>query len=210
MLIDLIYPQVCGICGRINKKALCKKCENQVKEYEINKIDKVEGKYFEYQIKVLKYDGIIRERMIEYKFKEKAYLYKSFTKIILNNEKVYRFLKKYDIMLCVPMYWGKKWQRGYNQTELVAKEIAQIVDISFKPYCLKKIKNTEMQSTLTKTKRIENVKNAFKVQKEEMIKNKKIVLFDDIYTTGSTVNECSRVLKKSGAKEIAVLTIAVD
>ena len=210
MLIDLIYPQVCGICGRINKKALCKKCENQVKEYEINKIDKVEGKYFEYQIKVLKYDGIIRERMIEYKFKEKAYLYKSFTKIILNNEKVYRFLKKYDIMLCVPMYWGKKWQRGYNQTELVAKEIAQIVDISFKPYCLKKIKNTEMQSTLTKTKRIENVKNAFKVQKEEMIKNKKIVLFDDIYTTGSTVNECSRILKKHGAKEIAVLTIAVD
>ena len=210
MIINLIYPQVCGICGKINKKALCKKCENQIRKYEIYEIKKVKDKYFEYQIKILKYEGIIRERIIDYKFNEKAYLNKSFAKIILNNEKVYRFLKKYDIMLCIPMYKGKEWQRGYNQTELIAKELSKNIGINFEPYCLKKIKNTAMQSTLTKTKRIENVHNAFVIQDMDKIKGKTVVLFDDIYTTGSTVNECSRILKQSGVKEIAILTLAVD
>ena len=210
MLLELIYPPVCGICGKINKKHLCVKCANRIKKYEIYRIEKVNNKYFDYQIKVLKYENEIRSKIIDYKFNEKAYLYKTFGKITLNNEKIYSFLKKYDIMLCVPMYISKKMQRGYNQSELIAKEIARTTGLKYINRNLVKIKNTKKQSTLTKNQREENVKNAFVVKNVDKIKNKKIILFDDIYTTGSTVNECSKVLKKAGAKEIVVLTLAVD
>lgn len=210
MLLELLYPPVCGICGKINKRYLCVRCANRIKKYEIDRIEKVNNKYFDYQIKILKYENEIRNKIIDYKFNEKAYLYKTFGKITLNNEKIYSFLKKYDIMICIPMYISKKMQRGYNQSELIAKEIARTIGLKYINRNLVKIKNTKKQSTLTKNQREENVKNAFAVRNLDDIKNKNIILFDDIYTTGSTVNECSRVLKKAGAKEIVVLTLAVD
>ena len=210
MILDLIYPPVCGICGKINKNNLCKKCEDKIKKYEINKIEEVKNKNFEYQIKVLKYEDIVRTKIIDYKFNEDSYLYKTFSKIIIKNEKIYRFLKKYDIIICVPMHIKRKLQRGYNQTELIASEIARNTELEFQNKNLIKIKDTTKQSTLSKKYRIENVKDAFKIKKADKLKNKKIILFDDIYTTGSTVNECSKVLKKAGAKQITVLTLAID
>ena len=210
MLIDLIYPPVCGICGRINKNHLCIKCTNEIKKYEIDRIDKINNKYFDYQIKILKYETEIRSKIIDYKFNEKPYLYKTFGKIILNNEKIYGFLKNYDIIICVPIHIKRKMERGYNQSELIAKEIAKTMGIEYQKNNLIKIRNTKKQSTLTKSQRVENVKNAFAVKWTDRIECKKVILFDDIYTTGSTVNECSRILKQAGAKEIAVLTLAVD
>ena len=73
-----------------------------------------------------------------------------------------------------------------------------------------KYKNIVPQSTLNQNGRKENIKNVYKVINKEKIKNKKILILDDIFTTGSTVNECSRILKEAGAKEIGILTIAKD
>ncbi len=213
MLLDLIYPPVCGICDKINKKNLCKKCELKIKKYEINKIEDYRNdnlKYFDYQIKVFRYENIIREKIIDYKFNEKAYLYKTFEKMILKTKKTYSFLKKYDIILYVPMFKKHKLIRGYNQSELIARKISDTLGITLEKNNLTKVINTKKQSTLTKSERERNVKNAFKLKNPEKIKDKKVILFDDIYTTGSTVNECSKILKKAGATEIAILTIAVD
>ena len=210
MILNLIYPPVCGICGKINKKNLCKKCELEIKKYELNIIEKSTNRYFDYQVKILKYENMVRSKIIDYKFNEKSYLYKTFAKIILNNKKIYSFLKKYDIMICVPMHVKRKLQRGYNQSELIAKEIAKNLYIDIQINNLKKIKDTEKQSLLNKDKRKQNVKDAFSIKNSKLIENKKVILFDDIYTTGSTADECSKVLKKAGAAEIAVLTIAID
>lgn len=209
MLIDIIYPPVCGICNKINKKHLCKRCEIELKPYYIYTIHKMKNKSFDYQIKILKYKNIVRDKIINYKFNENSYLFKTFAKIILNNEKIYSFLKKYDIMICVPMYIKKKLQRGYNQSELIARELATSLTIDLEFNNLIKIKDTKKQSTLTKDMRIKNVRGAFQVKKADLIKGKKIILFDDIYTTGSTAEECSRVLKKAGAQEVVVITLAV-
>ncbi len=213
MLLDLIYPPVCGICDKINKKNLCKKCELKIKKYEINKIEDYRNdnlKYFDYQIKMFRYENIIREKIIDYKFNEKAYLYKTFEKMILKTKKTYSFLKKYDIILYVPMFKKHKLIRGYNQSELIAQRLSNVLGIKLEKNNLVKIIETKKQSTLTKNQREKNVKNAFKLKNPEKIKDKKVILFDDIYTTGSTVNECSKILKKAGATEIAILTIAVD
>ena len=213
MLIDLIYPPVCGLCNKICKKHLCKECEMDLKKYEINEIENVKGdksKYYDYQVKTFKYKGKVRSKIIDYKFNEKSYMCHTFQKMITKNEKIYSFLKKYDIILYVPMFKKQEHKRGYNQTYLIAKEIGKTLGVSIEKSNLTKIKDTKKQSTLTKEERKTNVKDAFVIKKPERIVNKKVILFDDIFTTGNTVNECSKVIKMAGTKEIAILTIAVD
>ncbi len=213
-ILNLIYPKVCGICEKICKEALCKKCEVALEKYKIDNIKNCTNNkkvHFDYCINMLKYESIIREKIIDFKFNEKTYLYKTFAKIMLKDEKICRFLQKqYDIIIPVPMHKYKRRLRGYNQTELIAKELAQNLRIPIDTKSFAKIKCTETQSTLTKSKRNENVKGAYEVLEENNIIDKNIILFDDIYTTGSTLNECSKILKKAGARSIIALTLAKD
>ena len=206
--LDLIYPPVCGFCKEINKNNLCRNCEQLLKKYEIATINKIQNKNFEYIINMLKYEGIVRNEIINYKFNENSYLYATFAKIILKNKKICSFLQNYDIIIPVPMYKTKRLKRGYNQSELIAKLLAKDIGLECPKNSLIKIKDTKVQSLLNKTERYKNIKNAFLANTN--VNNKKIVLFDDIYTTGNTVNECSRVLKNAGAQEILVLTLAKD
>lgn len=157
------------------------------------------------------YHDLIRERILQYKFKEQIYLYRTFVKIVLNDKKVCGFLKRYDIIIPVPISKKRKQKRGYNQSELIAKKIAQNMnEMEYANQVLYKIRETIPQSKLDKKKRAQNLVDAYIVKNSEIVKNKKVILLDDIYTTGSTVNECSRVLIEAGAKEIGVLTLAKD
>ena len=212
-MLELIYPSVCGICEKIEKEYLCEECKEKLKKYCINEIEDCKEKkrvYYDYKIKILRYENIVREKIIEYKFNEKTYLYNTMEKLILNDEKICSFLKKYDIIIPVPMYKKRKQSRGYNQTELISKKLAKDLKIESSNKVLRKVIDTKKQSTLTKKERIKNVENAFNVVNSESIENKNVILLDDIFTTGSTLNECSRMLKLAGTKEIAILTIAVD
>ena len=199
---------MCGFCGKIDENCLCEECEKKTDNILTYKVRDVQGKYFEKRIYLARYDGEFRNNILSYKFSDKPYIYKTFAKLILKNEKIRNILKSYDIIGAVPIHKKRKNERGYNQSELIAREIAKsIPELQYKKI-LKKIKNNQRQSELKKEERQENVKNVYEIQNRQIIENKKIVLFDDIYTTGSTVNECSRVLKENGAKEVLVLTLA--
>ena len=209
-IIELIYPNVCGFCNKICKTSICKKCEIKIKKLEKNyKID-CSNKYFNEAFSIFQYKGIIREKIIDYKFNDKPYLYKTFGKIFLKNKKICGNFKKYDIIIPVPIAKKRKLKRGYNQTQLIARFLAKATGIKCENNVLVKVKNITSQSELTKEQRIKNVQDAFKVLHENKIINKNIILFDDIYTTGSTVNECSKMLKNANVKNICVLTIAKD
>lgn len=209
-ILELIYPNVCGICGKICKESLCKRCAIEIEKYEINLVNKNKKMYFNESMHIFKYNEMIRQRLIEYKFQDKSYMYKTFAKIILKNKKVCGFLEKYDIIIPVPIHKKRRLKRGYNQTELIAKEICKNISLELKTDVLIKQKNIKAQSELNKNERKQNIKNAFEIKNINEIIDKKILLFDDIYTTGSTVNECSKILKKVGAKQIGVVTIAKD
>ena len=212
-ILNFVFPNVCGFCNKINENSLCKTCEMILKKYEIDTIKdykKDKSKYFDYLFCALKYEYLVREKIISYKFNENAYLYKTFAKFIIKNEKTYSFFKSYDIILSVPMYKNKQAVRGYNQSELIANELSKRLNINYQKGNLIKIKDTKTQSTLTKIQRKDNIKGVFLIKDRDKIKDKKIILVDDIYTTGNTVNECSKILKKEGAKEIIVVTIAKD
>lgn len=213
-ILDLIYPNVCGFCNRICKESLCNECEEKIQANLICNIDNYENdntKYFSQHLYLFKYDNEIRNKILDYKFNDKAYLYKTFSKIIIKNKKIYGFFKKYDIIIPVPIHKKRMKIRGYNQSALIAKEIAKKIDyIRLESNVLLKIRNIKPQSTLNKLERNENVKNAYMIKNVDKIKNKRVLLFDDIFTTGNTVNECSKLLKLNGAKDIGIITLAKD
>ena len=210
-ILDLIFPPVCGICNKEINTYLCGKCEKEINKITCVGENRYDNKYFSTHMYLFKYEGIIRNKIISYKFNDKPYLYKTFCEIFVKNKKVCEFLKKYDIIISVPMYKKKKNQRGYNQSELIAKEIAKkIENIEYRNDILLKTKNTARQSSLNKEQRKENLKNAYVVNNNEYILNKNILIFDDIYTTGSTANECAKTLIEAGAKDVGILTIARD
>ena len=121
-------------------------------------------------------------------------------------------LKKYGIIIVVPLSRQRLHIRGFNQSQLIAHCISNILQIKIQKNILYKTKDILPQSTLNKEQRIQNIKGVYKVQNIECIKNKKILLIDDIYTTGSTLNECCKILVKKGINKqnIGVLTFAKD
>lgn len=209
-IIDAIFPPVCAICGELNKEYLCEKCKNTLAQISKVAVDRYSNKNFINHIYMFKYKELVREKLIEYKFNNKPYYYKTFAKILINNKKMYDILKTYDIIIPVPLNNIRKRQRGYNQTELIAKELAKNFENLEYMDVLIKTKNTVPQSTLNKQQRQKNLENVYKLRESTCINNKNILLFDDIYTTGTTVNECAKILKTLGKNKISVLSIAKD
>lgn len=207
-LLQILYPKQCLICGKLEQDTICSKCYNTLKIEA--KVEQYKNKTFNRHLYIFKYEGKIRNLIIDYKFNDKPYLNELFAKIILKNEKICRKIKKYDIIIPVPIHKKRKNERGYNQSELIAKKLAKNLNVELVTDSLIKQKNTLPQSTLSKKQREENVKTVYKIQNKQKIENKKIILLDDIYTTGATAEECSKILKQNGAKEILVLTIAKD
>lgn len=195
------------MCEKISKSYLCSKCKIKLKKLlKINTIE-YKDKYFNSITYLFKYEGSVRDKLLKYKFNDCSYLYNFFAEIIINN---CNLKSNYDIILPVPIHKKRKAKRGYNQSELIAKEIAKKLNIEYCNKSLIKSTNNVPQSTLTQYERQKNVLGIYEVINSQKIENKSILLIDDIYTTGSTVNECSRVLKQNGAKLIEVLTIAKD
>jgi len=159
-----------------------------------------------------KYKNLIRKLILDMKFNKKPYIYKIFEIFLEKNQKQLENLKKYDIIIVIPLNFRRKLTRGYNQSKLIAHIISNILQIKIQSKILYKIKNVAPQSTLNKVQRENNLKGVYKVKNVQKIQNKKILLIDDIYTTGSTLNECAKTLIKSGIKKenIGVLTLAKD
>ena len=210
-LESIVFPPCCAICGKLNSKKCCKDCEKRINSQLNLNIENKAGYYFERHMYLFKYKNEIRNLILDYKFRDKSYLYELFAKIITKNEKICGILEKYDIIIPVPIHKKRKKQRGYNQSELVARQISKnIAKLQLENKAFIKIKNNKPQSTLNKKQRKQNVKNVYKLENKGKIENKNIVLFDDIYTTGNTANEIAKILKQNGANKILVLTIAKD
>ena len=234
-ILDLVYPPVCGICGKFNQDFLCKKCQKMLEaeaKFEIDRVDNQEY-FFENHLYIFQYEGIIRKLILNYKFNEKSYLYKTFVNFLLKNEKFFKILKSYDTIIPVPVSAKRMKERGYNQSELIADDIVkQITKISSKHIldgilnaqknniqkikyecvtdCLIKNKNIIEQSKLNKEQRQKNIQGVYILKNKEKLINKKILLIDDIYTTGSTTNECCKILQEGKPKKIDVFTVAKD
>lgn len=121
-----------------------------------------------------------------------------------------RFFKEIDLVTPVPLHQRRILHRGFNQAHLLAQNISNYFGWPILCNCLVRVKFTTSQIRLKKKLRKSNVSGAFKVVDKKLIKDKRIVVIDDVVTTGSTLQECARVLKKAGAKEVWGLVLAQD
>lgn len=229
--LELIYPEknTCFICDKydeeIGERYICFNCERKIKKIvppvctkcskpinydktsELCKECSGDERYFEASKSLYAYEGVIKNAIYNYKYYNKPYFYKFFGNLIIDyiNEENY---SDYDYILSVPLHRSKLLHRGYNQSELLAKYIANDLSV---PYidALKRTKRTEKQSEHSKEERRKNLKDAFLVKiSSDKIINRSVLLVDDIYTTGSTVNECARALIYYGVNKVYVITIA--
>ena len=187
------------------------KLDNECK-FRIDNYAEDVSKNFIQHFYFFKYENLIRSQILALKFQEKPYMYKTITYFLENMQKSFENLKKYDIIIVVPISRKRKKERGYNQSYLIAKEISKITKTPIAKNVLYKIKNTVPQSSLNRKQREENAKGVYIAKNIFKLYDKKILLIDDIYTTGNTVNECARELVQKGIEKenIEVLTIAKD
>jgi ComF family protein len=115
--------------------------------------------------------------------------------------------ERFDAIAPIPLHWRRQWQRGFNQAQLLAQTLSRRTAIPV-IQTLKRSHSTAMQAGLSNTARRLNVSAAFHCRHPEGVAGKKILLIDDVMTTGSTASACAAVLKRAGASRVALLTVA--
>ena len=136
--------------------------------------------------------------------------------MLLKNKKLCQFIKSYDIILSVPLHKKRLKERGYNQSQLIAKKLVKEYNLHnnkkmiYYNDVIIKTKNIKPQSTKNLKNRIQDVIGIYEIKNKEKIIGKNIIIFDDIYTTGSTANECKKILLEAGANKVGILALAKD
>jgi competence protein ComFC len=208
---------LCDDCVRnfhwANKKT-CDKCGKIVEEegiYILCKDCRHKTHYFQKGFTCLMYGLYERELIWAFKYGKQGYMAEKLGEILVDRmEPEFENGLAIDIIMPVPIHKKKLRQRGFNQAELMARPLAKGCGLPLESKALLRKKSTPAMSNLDSVQRSQNIAGAFVIEKgkEELVTEKSILLVDDVYTTGSTVDECSRVLLEAGAKEVYVVTIA--
>lgn len=196
-ILDLLFPKKCLDCG-IEGKYICEMC---VKKVPVNRWQEDNYSIFAYQ-------GVIRKAIIALKYKFATEVAKELAEICSLKLNFSNFGPK-TILVPIPMHWRKQNLRGFNQAEIVGKLLAEKMHWQFEPNLLVKTSSTIPQVGLKGPSRQSNLVGAFIINpKTKRDYRTEFVLFDDVYTTGSTIKEARKVLEMAGFKKIQALTIA--
>lgn len=208
---QLLFPPICGLCNSISHSYLCFNCKKHISSLKINDIQEYNSPefYFSERFSLFHYENEIRKLIINYKFNEKSYLCKTFSQLFKQDIIFKSLINKYDCVISVPIHKKRLSSRGYNQSKLIAKDFSLFFNKPFYDSVLIKDKNIVAQSSLSKNARHDNILNAFHVCNKELITNKTVLVFDDIFTTGATANECAKTLINAGAATVGIATIAI-
>ena len=232
ILINYVYPKniTCIICDNpiklTNSYSLCKNCFkklnfildgcNKCGKPRVNRNLEREGLiecnycynktfYFDKVISCIEYDDTSKKLILDFKYKRKTYLCRYIA--YLMKEKFLLEGIKIDYILFVPLHKKRLKERGFNQAEKIANRLGELLDIPVLD-CISRVKNTKKLYKLNKKGREKELKNGFKVKENiNLIKNKNVILIDDIFTTGSTANEISKVLKINAVNSICIFTL---
>ena len=224
-LLDFFFPKFCFSCGK-EGSYLCPDCQSilEISQYQYclcqkpNRLQKggkcpkchskkLDGLYF-----AIDYQKILIKKLIQ-KFKYHPFikeLAKTLSFLIITHFQLLDNKPDFSNSILVPIPLNEKrlkW-RGFNQSEEIARELSKFLKIPLVKNCLARIKNAQPQVELSEKERKENVKDIFICQNQKEILGKKILLVDDVYTTGATMEEATRILKEAGTKEIRGVVIA--
>lgn len=226
-LVDFIYPRRCPVCHEIvgsGGELICKTCEKKFtyveepycmkcgkplkeeeKEYCIQCCEN--NYYFNEGRSVYIYEDTMRFSIYRFKYGNRPEYAEFYASEIYKKYK--RKIKEWnaDIIIPIPLHKSRLNKRGYNQAYLIAKELSKLSHIPTDENYLIRKKKTSVQKNLTASEREDNIKNAFKIKKNR-VKLKSAILIDDIYTTGVTINEASKILKEAGFDNVYFICVS--
>ena len=226
--LDLIFPPRCLVCGKAGSDPFCSNCRHQIQF--IDKYCRICGKpmeksrvcedcrncrpVFDIARSVAIYDTTIKEALHKFKFQNKMSLGDDLTGILIEYFKSGPDidLSSVDSVTAVPLHQKRQRERGFNQSEFLAEKFARHYGLNFRNDILVKIKDTKPQFSLKRNVRFKNVSGAFEASPKDAIAGRRVLLVDDIFTTGATICECAKALKSAGAESVYVITLcrAVD
>ncbi len=227
-LLDIFFPKKCVGCTRVGSY-FCLECKNKIKQTELVcpfcERPSLGGLTHPICKRKLGLDGLwslgIYQDPLKKAIQKIKYRYISELSEILINILIDYWLKYQPIILetikkdqgkswgivAVPLHWKRENWRGFNQSELLGQSLSKKLGLDYLDY-LKRTRQTKPQVGLKSQQRKENVKGAFILATNQKLQTKNLILIDDVWTTGSTLKECSKVLKKGGAKKVWALTLA--
>lgn len=218
--LNFFIPQLCQNCNnklQTDEKVLCKECLHSILPADdFRLIAEYNKKFFQkgfisgfYSPFLFEKEGVLQNVLHNLKYK------KRFQNGIYLGELLGIFFRKnrpewkLDLIIPIPLHRLKKAERGYNQSFYISKGIKRVLRIPVNVNALKRIRYTETQTTMSKTERENNIADAFKVVKIKDIEGKRILLVDDVITTGATVNECGKALINSGVAKVYAASISL-
>lgn len=229
-LVQLFYPGLCGICGealRPEQSSFCEPCRKELitdQHLSCPRCATTIGPYasgpdgcvhcrgerfpFERVLRLGPYQGLLRDVIIRLKRASGEMLAETLGD--LWGEVAGQRLREVgaELVVPVPLHWWRRLVRGYNQTEALAQSLAARLRTPCRPGLLRRIRYTPSQTQQTATERRQAVRGAFRAQQRQALKNKTILLVDDVMTTGSTCRDAARALLDAGAARVAVAVLA--
>ena len=203
-LTDIVFPPACPVCGGVlgfekgRRRQICPDCDNRLEYIGEPRCMKCGKPLKKTDTQQFCYDCTVKRH-----FYERGVAVFAYTDSI--KQSIYQF-KYHDLVFPVPMYAAKQRKRGYNQAELIARELSKNLNLICASEILVRTRKTTPMKELNDEERRKNVERAFLV-KENVVKYKKILLVDDIYTTGATIDSCAKILYQKGAQKVYFLCL---
>jgi len=225
-ILDVILPPVCYVCGKActgtyglcdNCAALihhilppyCKHCGKRViKNTETCGTCGFEVSYLDRSWSCCRYETTIKHCIHLFKYSGYIGLVDIFSDLMMNFLRKNNIGPSIELIVPVPVYATKRRERGYNPSEVLARALSKKLSKPLDYKNLKKVKWTESQSELDKKRRLNNIKGAFLTVDRNVFSGRNILIVDDVFTTGATLNECAKVLKEINVKKVFSLTLA--
>jgi competence protein ComFC len=227
--VSLLYPQVCTVCGGRTRAGeyLCEGCEAKairiIAPFCQRCSEPFEGAiaaaftcancahrtiHFDAAVAAYRGRGIVRQIIHDFKYGRQIHLRHLVARWLyaaLDDERVRG--RGFDLVVPVPLHPTRRRERGFNQASLLAEMLSGRISLPCKPV-LKRVRYTTTQTALDRAERMENLHNAFRLRKNTDVRGLRVLLVDDVLTTGSTLSECARILKRSGAISVYAATAA--
>lgn len=226
-LLDAVYPPTCPICDRLSGKPakICNDCRKKLKYINSPRClkcgkavenDDVEVCFdcskhiheFDRGLALWGYTDETRNSVYRFKYQNCRIYSKVYVDEIVSNLGEIISSWKCDVIIPIPIHARKFRERGFNQAELLAKDMAAILGIGLDTELISRNRYTKPQKELDDNERIKNLENAFTITKN-VVQYKKVLLVDDIYTTGSTIDACARVLKEKGVEQVFAVCLCI-
>ncbi len=231
IIANCIYPLTCPICNDVlvpdntHKAYVCGKCINKISYISGavcckcgKPIDNSKQEYcfdcsrkhhlYTQGVGVWTYTAAIKNSIYNFKYHNKKIYGEFYAREMYLNCKTILQNWNADVIIPVPLHKSRQRVRGYNQAEIVAKHLSEYINIPIDKKVLERVMNTAPQKELNDKERVKNLENAFKTI-TNVVKYKKVILVDDIYTTGTTVDSCTKVLIEAGVEDVYCISMCI-